>query len=83
MAVYCGNYWECSNAGVILEPFVSTLNTDRVRRLVSVIATNERAKSELFQAKTKARAIQLLHVLKAKLTINSHLVEVDQVIATV
>jgi hypothetical protein len=83
VAVYCGNYWGCSNAGVILEPFVSTLNTDQVRRLVSVIATNERARSEIFQPKPKARAIQLLHVLKAKLTINSHLVEVDQVIAAV
>jgi hypothetical protein len=60
-----------------------TLNTDQLRRLISIIVTNERAKAELFQPKPKARALELLFRLKGKLTINSHLIEADQAAAAV
>lgn len=83
VAVYCGNYWGHSGAGAILDAFISTLNTDQVRRLISIVAHNERARSELFQSKPKARAVALLVTLKAKLTIAAHTAEADQAIAAI
>ncbi len=83
VAVYCGNFWGSSDAGAILNDFFTSLNTDQVRRLIQIITTNERAKSELFQARPKQKAVDLLGVLKGKLTINAHLVEADQAIAAV
>jgi hypothetical protein len=83
VAVYCGNFWGASGAGAILDDFITSLNTDQVRRLIQIIATNERAKAELFSTKPKLMAVHLLGVLKAKLTINAHLVEADQAIAAV
>lgn len=83
VAVYCGNYWGHSGAGALLEPFFSAINTDQVRRLISILVTNERARSELFQSKPKARAITLLEVLKEKLTIATHVAEADSAIATI
>jgi len=45
--------------------------------------TNERARSELFQTKPKARAVALLDSLKSKLTIAAHLAEADAAIAAI
>lgn len=83
VAVYCGNFWGSSGAGAILDEFITSLNTDQVRRLIQIITTNDRAKAELFSTKPKLMAVHLLGVLKAKLTINAHLVEADQAIAAV
>lgn len=83
VAVYCGNYWGRSGAGNILGEFITSLNTDQVRRLIAIMVNNDRAKSELFQGKPKARAIDLLETLKSKLTIAAHTAEADQAIATI
>lgn len=83
VSVFCGNHWGRSGAGEILDPFLSSLSNEQVRRLITIIVGNERAKSELFQAKPKARAISLLEVLRDKLTINAHLIEIDQAILSV
>lgn len=83
VSVYCGNYWGHSDAGAIVDPFITSLNSDQVRRLISIITTNDRAKSELFQSRPKQRALALLDALKAKLTIASHIAEADQAIAAV
>lgn len=83
VAVYCGNYWGNSGAGTILDTFFTTLNTDQVRRLIGVVINSERARSELFQARPKARAVNLLTTLRGRLTIAAHVAEADQAITTV
>lgn len=83
VSVYCGNYWGHSGAGTILDPFLISLNSDQVRRLISIFINNDRAKSELFQSRPKKRAVELLNLLKAKLTIAAHISEADQAIAAV
>jgi hypothetical protein len=83
ISVYCGNFWGTSGAGTILDEFLTSLNTDQVRRVIQIIVTNDRAKAELFQSRPKLMAVYLLGILKAKLTINAHVVEADQAIATV
>jgi hypothetical protein len=83
VAVICGNYWGHSGAATILSEFITSLNTDQVRRLINIIVNNDRAKAELFQDKPKARAILLLEELKSKLTIAAHTTEADQAIAAV
>ena len=83
VAVFCGNYWGNSGAGAILSDFITTLNTDQVRRLINLIVNNDRAKAEFFQSKPKARAVALLETLKGKLVIAAHTAEADQAIAAV
>lgn len=83
VTVHCGNYWGHSGAGLLLDGYFSTLNTDQVRRVIAIMMTNERARSELFQTKPKARAIALLESLKSKLTIAAHLAEADAAIAAI
>ncbi|PJI91271.1 hypothetical protein BC777_0095 [Yoonia maricola] len=79
----CGNYWGHSGAGDILSPFITTLNTEQVRRLVGLFCTNERVRSELFQSKPKARALKILAALKDSVTIAAHKSEVDSAIAEI
>jgi len=83
ISAWCGNYWGCSGAAAHLQIFIDTLNTNQLRDVASLFTSNERAKSELFQAKPKARAKQLLSSMKAKLTIQAHLDELDAVIDAV
>jgi hypothetical protein len=72
LASTCGNYWGRSNAHAVLRPFIDTLNTTQVRRLLRMFTENERVQEELSQSKPKAQAITLLNGLKGKLTISSH-----------
>ncbi len=44
---------------------------------------NERVKAELFQTKPKGKAKKLLKDIKAKLTIQAHLDEIDAIIKAV
>lgn len=82
-AVWCGNYWGHSGASVHLQPFIDALNTTQLREFATLFTTNDRAKSELFQSKPKARAKALLASLKGKLTIQAHLDELDAILAAV
>lgn len=83
ISAWCGNYWGSSDAATHLQAFIDTLNTSQLREVASLFISNERAKSELFQAKPKARAKQLLSSMKTKLTIQAHLDELDAVIDAV
>lgn len=83
LSAWCGNYWGSSGASAHLQPFIDTLNTTQIREVAALFTSNERAKAELFQAKPKARAKQLLESMKAKLTIQAHLDELDAVIDAV
>lgn len=80
LSVWCGNYWGHSGASSYLEDFVDSLNTSRLRELAGMFISNDRVKAELFQPKPKARAKVLLTQIKEKLTIQSHLDEIDAVI---
>lgn len=83
LSVWCGNYWGHSGASVYLDDFIDSLNTSQLRELAEMFLSNERVKAELFQAKPKALAKALLTQIKGKLTIQSHLDEVDAVIDAV
>lgn len=83
VAVYCGNYWGHSGADAVLDPLISTLSTDQLRRIIFIIQNNDRAKAELFQSKPKERALLLLETIKGKLTIAADLAEADQAIAAI
>lgn len=83
ISTWCGNYWGTSGASAHLQPFIDSLNTTKLREFAALFVSNERAKAELFQAKPKARAKQLLASIKAKLTIQAHLDEIDAVIEAV
>lgn len=83
VAVWCGNYWGRSAAYSHLSEFIDTLNTSQIRQLADTVVNNERANSELFQAKPKSHAINLLAQLKLKLVIQAHLAEIDSAISEV
>ena len=83
LSVWCGNYWGHSGASAHLGDFIDSLNTSQLRDLAGMFISNERVKEELFQSKPKARAKALLTDIKAKLTIQSHLDEIDNVIDAV
>lgn len=83
ISAWCGNYWGSSGASAHLQVFIDTLNTTQLREVAALFTSNERAKSEFFQAKPKARAKQLLVSMKAKLTIQAHLDELDAVVDAV
>ncbi|MFC4309352.1 hypothetical protein ACFPN2_09690 [Steroidobacter flavus] len=83
IATWCGNHWGRSSAHEHLTEYVESLNTSQVRQLAELFVSNDRANAELFQAKPKAFAVELLLHLKSKLTIQAHLTELDAVIAEV
>jgi hypothetical protein len=77
LAVWCGNYWGRSGAHALLQTFIDRLNTDQIRSLVSMFRRNRRVRDELHQTKPKARGIELLNALRERVTIASHVSEVD------
>lgn len=83
LAVWCGNYWGHSGASAHLQEFIDALNTSQLRELANMFIDNERVKAELSQSKPKSRAKSLLKEIKAKLTIQAHLDEIDAIIETV
>lgn len=80
LTVWCGNYWGRSGANPYLQPFLDRLNTDQIRTVVAMFKGNARVRDELFQNKPKARAIELLRLLRGRVTIASHVAEVDDAI---
>jgi hypothetical protein len=80
LAVYCGNYWGRSSAFIHLDEFINKLNTTQIMRLARMFKENERVQSELSQSKPRKQAVSLLKSLKAKLTIQANIDEVDSTI---
>lgn len=83
VAVWCGNHWGRSGAHTHLLPFIDSLNTTQIRQLVDIIVNSERANAELFQARPKEHAVNLLNYLKSKVVIQAHVTEIDNAIAAV
>lgn len=83
LASWCGNYWGRSTAHAHLMPFINSLGTPQVRVLSRMFLTNDRVKEELFQSKPKEKAIELLGTLKSKLSIETHIAEVEKIIGDV
>ena len=83
LVVWCGNYWGRSTAYLHLTAFIDTLNRDGLRRVVQFFQSNERVSSELFQPKPKARAIELLQIIRGRLSIEAHKGEVDEAIRAI
>lgn len=83
LAVWAGNYWGRSTAYVTLKPFIDALNSNQLMALARMFKENERANSELFQSKPKTKAKALLDDIKAKLTIQASIDEIDEIKAEI
>jgi len=83
LTVWIGNYWGRSDAYLKLKPFIDSLNSKQMMTLCRLFIENERAGSELFQSKPKARAKELLENIKSRLTIQASIDEVDEIIKAI
>jgi hypothetical protein len=66
-----------------LAPFVDALTPDRILQLADLFMTNTRAQGELDDQKPKRQAKALLAQLKAKLTLATHIDQIDRIVAHV
>lgn len=83
LSSWCGNYWGRSETHIILSEFINSLKTNEILTVCKLFKTNERVKSELFQSRPNSRACDLLISLKEKLSIQTHITEVDSIIEVV
>jgi hypothetical protein len=83
LASWCGNYWGNSGSSAYLSDFIDSLNTTQLRAVANMFITNDRVRAELFQTKPKTRAKSLLNTIRAKLTIQAHLDEIDEIASAV
>jgi hypothetical protein len=81
--VWVGNYWGRSSAHITFQPFLDVLNSNQLMSLARLFIDNERASSELVTNKPKARAKELLELIKTKLTIQASIDEVDEIISAI
>ncbi|PSU23840.1 hypothetical protein [Photobacterium kishitanii] len=79
LAVWCGNYWGRSDAFLILNPFIDSLNSMQLMTLARMFKENERANGELFQSKPRGKAKDLLDDIKNRLTIQTSIGEIDEI----
>lgn len=77
ISIWCGNMWGHSDSSSYLRPFFDNLNSDQIRKIIYMFRENLRVNEELYWKKPKERATQLLLELKSRLTIASHIEEVD------
>tara|TARA_R110001583_G_scaffold15059_2_gene62433 strand:+ start:2739 stop:3992 length:1254 start_codon:yes stop_codon:yes gene_type:complete len=80
VTVWVGNYWGRSSAFLTLQPFIDILNSNQLIALARLFIENDRANSELISSKPKQKAKELLESIKAKLTIQASIDEVDGII---
>jgi hypothetical protein len=80
LAVWVGNYWGRSEAQEKLGEFITSLNTDQLRKILGLFRTNERVQEELGFIKPKAEAIKLVSTIKDRFTIESHKNEADDIL---
>ncbi len=83
LSVWCGNYWGRSQAFSILHDFVFKLSHKHKMKLVKLFEKNDRVKEELFSARPKKHAIELLNDILDTLNIESQKNEVLKVIKIV
>ncbi|EPS6100114.1 TPA: hypothetical protein KEY68_001303 [Providencia rettgeri] len=83
LTVWVGNYWGRSNAHLILQPFLDVLNSNQLMALSRLFVENERANSELVSSRPKRKAIELLEIIKGKLTIQASIDEIDRIISEI
>lgn len=83
IAIWCGNFWGHSSSRTHLQPFFKILGTDKIRIVLRMFRENERVKDELFQAKPKNSAVDLLNSFEEKLTIEAHKQELKETIELV
>ena len=60
--------------------FIVTLNTERLLSLVRLFDGNTRVQAELYSAKPRTRALELLGDIKERFTFATHIAETDEVI---
>lgn len=80
LSVWCGNMWGHSDSIDSLRPFIDCLNSDQIRKVASMFIHNQRVTEELYWAKPKARAMQLLLELQSRLTLEAHIEEINLII---
>lgn len=69
-----------SDSSESLRPFFECLNSDKIRKVAFMFLNNQRVSDELYWAKPKNRAIQLLTELKSRLTLEAHKEELSTII---
>ena len=72
--------WGHSDTIDSLRPFIDCLNSDQIRKVASMFIHNQRVTEELYWAKPKARAMQLLLELQSRLTLEAHIEEINLII---
>lgn len=80
LSVWCGNYWGRSNAHIILNDFIFSLDSKSKVNIAKLFLTNERANAELSNDRPKQNAISLLNKIKDELTNQSQISEIDEII---
>lgn len=80
LAVWCGNYWGRSAAWTKVEAFIECLNSSQILRIAQMFQNNDRVRSELFQTRPNKLAIELLKSLRGRLSLKTHISEIDQAI---
>ncbi|WP_317847183.1 hypothetical protein [Pseudomonas sp. HTZ2] len=71
------------DSAAYLDDFIDSLNTTQLRATANMFVSNDRVRAELFQSKPKSRARSLLTSIRAKLTIQAHLDEIDDISSAV
>ncbi|EJF37382.1 hypothetical protein HMPREF1320_1658 [Capnocytophaga sp. oral taxon 335 str. F0486] len=80
LSVWCGNFWGRSQSYSILNPFIDSLSTDKIRLIVKMFKENDRVKEELYNRKPKEKAIDLLKSFQERLTLEAHKEELKETI---
>ncbi len=83
LSTFFGNYWGRSESHNILADFISSLNTDKLRLLLTMIRDNERVRSELFNAYPKNKAVEFLESIRTRFTLQGHIEDLDTTIENV
>ena len=83
LTVWCGNYWGRSGAHAHLVEFIDALKTRQILKLCRLFESNERVRDELFQSKPRSEAKALLKRLRKKLSVQSHINEVDEILRSI
>lgn len=80
LSVWCGNFWGRSQSYSILNPFIDSLSTDKIRLILKMFKENDRVKEELYNRKPKEEAINLLKSFEERLTLEAHKEELKETI---
>ena len=83
LSAWCGNHWGRSQAYLYLAPFIDSLSTQLILAATRLFVDSDRARSELIYARPKREALELLQTLRGKLSIQTHINSVNEIMVYV